>query len=671
MVVALDQRKEQTTLVPAHETSVSVIIPYSKPDKVGNAIESVLAQDYPADLLEVILVGKGSSTLQERWPQIRAIDVGPIREPGRARNLGAAKASGEVLLFLDDDCEAQEGWIQENLAELKDPQVGAVSGMIEGKSKAFFARCVDFANFSLCQIQRRQERPICTASFAIRRDLFEHIGGFNTRLRIHEDIDICYRLEAQGLSAVYQPKVKVLHDHGRGSFRSMVQYLYSGGREGGLLVEEQYRDRSRFNRWITRFNHPAAYAVVVLPFATGATLRTVLANVREHPEVLWLSPFIFLGKLSCHWGIWRSLFSRHLSNKWQFSGKVQTARRLVEYSLFRGEFKNPRELTLFVTSRCNARCQHCFYWRNLNRRNDLSLWQIEALSHSLGKLDKVLISGGEPFLRADLPEVCELFFRNNNADVISIPTNGISTGLIVKQARRILERAGGRTVNISISLDGLKSRHDAIRGVAGAFDGAVRTYHGVHELEIEFKNLRTTVNSVITDKNCDDLFLLMDEIPSLMPDVNVPCFALLRGNPSDVRLGLPSTSKLRALYKYKVRKCPGNQPTLWRIADWATFCLSVDVLVRRRQSVPCEAGRICGVVEDNGDVKHCEMLPPIGNLREAAFHEIWNSEKSREERRRIVEGHCHCTHECYLFPSLLAHPIKGLPPLLRAVLQGA
>ena len=94
MVVALDQRKEQTTLVPAHGTSVSVIIPYSKPDKVGNAIESVLAQDYPANLVEVILVGKGSSTLRECWPQIRAIDVGPIREPGRARNLGAAEGRG-------------------------------------------------------------------------------------------------------------------------------------------------------------------------------------------------------------------------------------------------------------------------------------------------------------------------------------------------------------------------------------------------------------------------------------------------------------------------------------------------------------------------------------------------------------------------------------------------
>ena len=654
---------------PASLKTVSVIIPFSKPATVGNAIESVLAQDYPAELVQIIVVGKGSSKPRETWPQIIAIDEGPIYEPGRARNLGAGQASGEVLLFLDDDCEAQGGWIRENLAELESEQVGAVSGMILGKSKAYFARCVDFANFSLCQIQRRQERPICTASFAIRRDLFKHIGGFDTRLRIHEDIDICHRLQLRGYKTVYQPAVRVLHDHGRKSLRAMVTYLYSGGRQGGLTIEERYQDLSPFYRGLLRFNHPLSYFLMILPFAVGATLQTIKANFKEHKEVLWLSPIMFLGKLSCHIGIWSFLVARRLRVAWTTYGAAENAKRLIEYSLLKQTFRTPRELTLFVTSHCNARCRHCFYWKSLNQRKDLSFDEIAELSRALGKIDKLLLSGGEPFLRSDLPEICRVFFQNNNLGIVSIPTNGLRPDLICRQARCVLEVAGGRMINISLSLDGLADVHDDFRGVPGSFARAIETYNALHAMQGNFGNLSLRVNSVVTSRTYASILALIDKIPSLLPGVNVPALTLLRGNPCDTDLSLPSIQQLRMLHNYKASRSPGNAPRMWRFADWANFTLTLETLRRNTQVVPCEAGRISGVVEDNGDVRHCEMLPPIGNLRTTSFLEIWNSPRAKQERENIVNKRCHCTHECNLFPSLLAHPIKGAAALARAVIS--
>ena len=136
---------------------VSVIIRYSKPGTIEQAVESVLAQDYPIDLVEILGVGKGSTSITERFPRVTSIDEGPILQPGKARNLGAEGASGDVLIFLDDDCEAQSDWIEESLAELSNPSVGAVSGMIKGKSSALFARCVDYANFGQCQTEQRWE----------------------------------------------------------------------------------------------------------------------------------------------------------------------------------------------------------------------------------------------------------------------------------------------------------------------------------------------------------------------------------------------------------------------------------------------------------------------------------------------------------------------------------
>ena len=269
------------------QRSVSVVIPYSKPDKIDNCIRSVLGQEYPADLLEIILVGKGSSNVAKRWPQVTAVDVGPIFRPGKARNLGAEMANGDFLLFLDDDCEAQPSWIEESIAELRSTRVGAVSGMIRGKSRAFFARCVDYANFGQCQTDRRWEGRLWTATFGIRKELLEQLGGFNEKVRVQEDIDLCFRLNREGYATVYQPKVKVLHHHGRTSLKSFIGYQYFGGRHAGLHIESQYAGLSLRNRLLAKLQNPLLYSLFILPFAVAGTLSTLFMNYRENKLYLF------------------------------------------------------------------------------------------------------------------------------------------------------------------------------------------------------------------------------------------------------------------------------------------------------------------------------------------------------------------------------------------------
>ena len=62
---------------------------------------------------------------------------------------------------------------------------------------------------------------------------------------------------------------------------------------------------------------------------------------------------------------------------------------------------SPPFLILFINSICNQKCEHCFYWRNLNRKDDLSYDEIFALSRSLGRIENLNLFGGEPFLRAE------------------------------------------------------------------------------------------------------------------------------------------------------------------------------------------------------------------------------------------------------------------------------
>src|SRR5918911_2978360 len=76
---------------------------------------------------------------------------------------------------------------------------------------------------------------------------------------------------------------------------------------------------------------------------------------------------------------------------------------------------------LFVTSRCNAFCQTCFYHEELNRPGDMSFEQIEKVSQTMPPITDLWLSGGEPTLRRDVPAIIDTFVMNNDVRRIIIP----------------------------------------------------------------------------------------------------------------------------------------------------------------------------------------------------------------------------------------------------------
>src|SRR5574338_1025791 len=80
---------------------------------------------------------------------------------------------------------------------------------------------------------------------------------------------------------------------------------------------------------------------------------------------------------------------------------------------------------LFVTSRCNAFCQTCFYHAELNQPGDMTFAQLEKVSQTMPPITDLWLSGGEPTLRRDLSDVIDLFVVNNGVKGIIIRTNGL------------------------------------------------------------------------------------------------------------------------------------------------------------------------------------------------------------------------------------------------------
>src|SRR6202030_1917878 len=98
--------------------------------------------------------------------------------------------------------------------------------------------------------------------------------------------------------------------------------------------------------------------------------------------------------------------------------------RLTQRAAHHVERQTPPFMILFINSICNLTCEHCFYWRNLNQRDDLKFEEIRELSDELGDLEILNLSGGEPFIRPEFADICLLFTEKNNDKQIYVPTNG-------------------------------------------------------------------------------------------------------------------------------------------------------------------------------------------------------------------------------------------------------
>src|SRR4026207_2508727 len=101
---------------------------------------------------------------------------------------------------------------------------------------------------------------------------------------------------------------------------------------------------------------------------------------------------------------------------------------------------------LFITSRCNAFCQTCFYHAELNQPGDLTFAQIEKISRTMPSITDLWLSGGEPAPRRDLSEIIKLFVSNNAVNRIIIPTNG----LIKTRVYEVVDRALGNNPQIDL-----------------------------------------------------------------------------------------------------------------------------------------------------------------------------------------------------------------------------
>lgn len=320
--------------------------------------------------------------------------------------------------------------------------------------------------------------------------------------------------------------------------------------------------------------------------------------------------------------------------------------------------KNLKHMIVHVTNHCNFRCSHCFI--DFSPKRDMKLEDYQRLGKQVPELFWLDIAGGEPFLRKDLADIISCF----KFQVVQIPTNGSLPDLVINQLKRMKEMIKGQ-ITISLSLDGLKEKHEQIRGAPGNWDQVWDTFERIRSLgDISIK-----INTVINNSNVDQIIPLMKEVRKHEPEFH--SVILLRGEPMDETFALPPLDKLRAmapeifsiLATYDYGK-GGVMAHMLRNYHKYLWNISLKTIERQTQVIPCLAGKAHLVVLGDGSVSSCELLPPVGNIREQSFGEILKTPAFKQQVKDIRAKKCHCTHNCAMFDSIMFNP-SSIPQLLH------
>jgi MoaA/NifB/PqqE/SkfB family radical SAM enzyme len=331
----------------------------------------------------------------------------------------------------------------------------------------------------------------------------------------------------------------------------------------------------------------------------------------------------------------------------------------------------PVLLNILVTSVCDMRCTHCFFTEELDDRPrkklQMKTHEIERISETLGgNLGVLVLAGGEPFTRKDLPEIARAFYENNKLESIYLMSNGQIQKRIMPDVARILEECPNLNVTVALGIDGLKEQHEKIRQKPGSWDIAIDTARQLQQIKKEYPRLDVQTCTCFMHSNQDTIFEWYDFLKhELKPDkVNFNYIRPPSADPVELDINHARYSQLAQMIDDDSRHAAiknnyGGEAGFFKAAiDIYMHGLIAKTQEEQKAQMTCYAGTAGGVIYDEGTVSSCENLEPVGNLRDYDwnFQKLWLSPAMKERRRKAADG-CFCTHESNsYYPSLPFNP---------------
>lgn len=291
--------------------------------------------------------------------------------------------------------------------------------------------------------------------------------------------------------------------------------------------------------------------------------------------------------------------------------------------------------SIISTYRCNAKCNMCYIWQFPTR--PASEIGVEVYA-KLPQMDSLNLTGGEPFLRADLDEIVGLL--KTKARRIVISTNG----WFIDRTIRLFEKHGN-SIGIRISIEGLARANDRIRGMPNGFDHALRILTTLDRMGIKDIGFGLTVQGANAPdvKELYQLAKMMDVEFATAALHNSFYFHKENNRLDDLEAAIDALKLLiRDLLKSRHPK------------DWFRAYFNyglINYLQGQERLLPCRMAHDAFFLEPNGDVLPCNGMDkpmPLGNLREQSWDEIWYS----AEAERVREAVRQCPKQCWMMGSV-------------------
>lgn len=345
-------------------------------------------------------------------------------------------------------------------------------------------------------------------------------------------------------------------------------------------------------------------------------------------------------------------------------------------------FKNQKTrmaqtLIFFVTSRCNARCDFCLYKDQVDnpvaKERELTIPEITQIAKKYGKLHYLALSGGEPFVRKDIGELCQAFIDNCETSVIDIPSNFYYTKSMVESLGPLVKNNPNVIFDLQMSIDQVGETHNISRKVKNLYAIAVKSFQELSLIRRDYNNLKLKVNIVYLDRNKDHIQQIVDDLSeSIVFDrvqLTFPHDIISTEKGANLSTQQNLSEFTKAATSLTTKGSQDLDPhTLGMLSVKRIYHRLLNEAVSSKKSVGnyCEAGRHILVIDETGEVFPCEpLMKSVGNLRNHDYEisKVLAQDAYAHFRQAYLgAGKCNCTWSCAIHSNISVNA-KYLPEL--------
>jgi len=333
------------------------------------------------------------------------------------------------------------------------------------------------------------------------------------------------------------------------------------------------------------------------------------------------------------------------------------------------------EMTYYVTNLCNFACKHCFVNHELNKKlNQLSIDEIRKTGQHLPAMQRISISGGEPFIRKDIAELFVTLSNEWNAGVITVPTNGYYGDRIIQTIQEFGKNCN-KNLRILFSLNSpYEKDFDEFTQTKGTFQKWKNNVSSARKIAQKYSNIKIGVLSSFNDFNQN---IFEDLMNFVINDIGIDdfSFGLVRMH-GDYHPKLNLEKYEKTIKDYSKKNKDNYLLKAYRELYRENL---VSYYKNPRMIVPCYSGKSRVVLSPDGNVYPCETLgyPSginkaewlIGNIRDYNYDitALLKSSKADELHQKIKQTRCHCQDGCDLSLNLMLNHRFKIQVIKRAI----